>query len=145
MSNVVAGIGRGQMEVLPLRVEQRRKNNQYYRNRLSQAEGITFQTEPSSDFFSNYWLTSIVVDPARTGGVTRENLRLALEKANIESRPLWKPMHLQPVFGACPYYGKKVGETLFDNGLCLPSGSSLTEDDLNRVADVLFSCLVFFL
>jgi len=133
MSNIVAGVGRGQMEVLPLRVEQRRKNNQYYRKHLSAIEGITFQTEPSNDFFSNYWLTSIIVDPEKTGGVTREDLRLALEKANIESRPLWKPMHLQPVFSSCPYYGGKVSETLFNNGLCLPSGSSLTEDDLERV------------
>ena len=137
MSNIVAGIGRGQMEVLPQRVEQRRKNNRYYRKHLSIIEGITFHTEPSPDFFSNYWLTCIVVDPEKTGGVTREDVRLALEKANIESRPLWKPMHLQPVFSSCPYYGEKVSETLFDHGLCLPSGSSLSESDLERVVDVL--------
>ena len=137
MSNIVAGIGRGQMEVLPRRVEQRRKNNQYYRKYLSNIKGITFHTEPSADFFSNHWLTCIIVDPEKTEGVTREDLRLALEKANIESRPLWKPMHLQPVFSACPYYGEKVSETLFDNGLCLPSGSSLSESDLDRVVDVL--------
>ena len=141
MSNIVAGIGRGQMEVLPQRVEQRRKNNQYYRKHLSNIEGITFQTEPSTDFFSNYWLTSIIIDPEKTKGVTREDVRLALEKANIESRPLWKPMHLQPVFSSCPYYGKKVSETLFNNGLCLPSGSSLTENDLERVVDILQACL----
>ena len=141
MSNVVAGIGRGQMEVLPQRVEQRRKNNQYYRKHLSHIEGITFHTEPSTDFFSNYWLTCIVVDPEKTKGVTREDLRLALEKANIESRPLWKPMHLQPVFSECPYYGEKVSETLFDYGLCLPSGSSLAENDLDRVVDVVQNCL----
>jgi len=137
MSNIVAGIGRGQMEVLPQHIEQRRKNNQYYRNRLSDIEGISFQTEPSSDFFSNYWLTCIIIDPEKTGGVTRENVRMALEEANIESRPLWKPMHLQPVFDSCPYYGEKVSETLFDRGLCLPSGSSLTEDDLERVIEVI--------
>jgi len=135
MSNIVAGIGRGQMEVLPQRVEQRRKNNQYYRNHLAAIEGISFQTEPSTDFFSNYWLTSIVIDPEKTGGVTREDVRLALEKANIESRPLWKPMHLQPVFESCPYYGGKISETLFDDGLCLPSGSSLAESDLERVVE----------
>jgi len=94
MSNIVAGIGRGQMMVLPERVEQRRKNNQYYREHLSDVEGITFHTEPSPDFFSNYWLTSIIVDPEKTKGVTREDLRLALDKANIESRPLWKPMQI---------------------------------------------------
>jgi len=137
MSNIVAGIGRGQMEVLPQHIEQRRKNNQYYRNRLSDIEGISFQTEPSGDFFSNYWLTCIVIDPEKTAGVTREDVRIALEKANIESRPLWKPMHLQPVFDSCPYYGEKVSETLFDSGLCLPSGSSLTEDDLERVIEVI--------
>jgi dTDP-4-amino-4,6-dideoxygalactose transaminase len=137
MSNIVAGIGRGQMLVLPERVEQRRKNNQFYRKQLSEIEGITFQTEPSSDFYSNYWLTSIVVDPKKTGGVTREDLRLALEKANIESRPLWKPMHLQPVFAACPYYGDGTIEALFNDGLCLPSGSILTEEDLSRVVAVI--------
>ena len=137
MSNVVAGIGCGQMEVLPQRIEQRRKNNQYYRKHLSEIKGISFQTEPSTDFFSNYWLTSIIVDPEKTNGVTREDLRLALDKANIESRPLWKPMHLQPVFNSCPYYGEKVSETLFSNGLCLPSGSSLTENDLERVVEVI--------
>jgi dTDP-4-amino-4,6-dideoxygalactose transaminase len=137
MSNIVAGIGRGQMLVLPDRVAQRRKNNQYYRKHLAGIEGITFQTEPSSDFFSNYWLTSIVVDPKKTGGLTREDLRLALEKANIESRPLWKPMHLQPVFADCPYYGDDTSEALFDNGLCLPSGSILTEEDLARVVTVI--------
>ena len=137
MSNIVAGIGRGQMEVLPQRVEQRRKINQYYRKHLSTIEGITFHTEPSPDFFSNYWLTCIVVDPEKTGGLTREDVRLALEKANIESRPLWKPMHLQPVFSACPRYGGKVCETLFDKGLCLPSGSALTEKELKQVVEII--------
>jgi len=139
MSNIVAGIGRGQMEVLPLRIEQRRKNNQYYRKHLSAIEGLTFQTEPSNDFFSNYWLTSIIIDPEKTGGVKREDVHLAMEEANIESRPLWKPMHLQPVFSSCPYYGEKVSESLFDNGLCLPSGSVLMEDDLSRVVKVIKS------
>lgn len=141
MSNICAGIGRGQMEVLPLRVEQRRKNNQYYRKHLSTINSIAFHTEPSADFFSNYWLTSIVIEPEKANGVTSENLRLSLEKANIESRPLWKPMHLQPIFRSCPYYGEKVSETLFNNGLCLPSASSLTENDLERVVDVIKNCL----
>jgi dTDP-4-amino-4,6-dideoxygalactose transaminase len=135
MSNVLAGIGRGQMEVLPQRVEQRRKNNQFYREQLSDMKGITFQTEPSPDFFSNYWLTAILIDPAKTGGVSREDLRLALEAENIESRPLWKPMHLQPVFAGCPYYGDGTSERLFENGLCLPSGSILTEKDLERIVE----------
>ena len=137
MSNIVAGIGRGQMMVLPERVEQRRKNNQYYREHLSDVEGITFHTEPSPDFFSNYWLTSIIVDPEKTKGVTREDLRLALDKANIESRPLWKPMHLQPIFSDCPYYGNGTSDALFENGLCLPSGSILTEEELVRVVEII--------
>jgi dTDP-4-amino-4,6-dideoxygalactose transaminase len=142
MSNIVAGIGRGQMLVLPERVEQRRKNNQYYRKHLAGIEGISFQTEPSPEFYSNYWLTTIIIDPEKTNGVTREDLRLTLEKANIESRPLWKPMHLQPVFSHFPYYGEKVCESLFDNGLCLPSGSILTEGDLARVVEVISSRLM---
>ena len=137
MSNISAGIGRGQMMVLPQRVEQRRKNNQYYREHLADMEGISFQTEPSADFYSNYWLTSIIVDPEKTKGITREDLRLALEKANIESRPLWKPMHLQPVFSDCPYYGNGTSDALFENGLCLPSGSSLTEEELARVVETI--------
>jgi dTDP-4-amino-4,6-dideoxygalactose transaminase len=137
MSNIVAGIGRGQMQVLPDRVEQRRKNNQFYRKHLAEMDGITFQTEPTPDFYSNYWLTAITVDPEKTGGVTREDLRLALEKANIESRPLWKPMHLQPVFNDYPYYGEGISDGLFDKGLCLPSGSLLTEEDLNRVVEII--------
>ena len=131
-----SGIGCGQMEVLPQRVEQRRKNNQYYRKHLSNIEVLTFQTEPSTDFYSNYWLTTVIIDPKKNNGVTREDLRMILEDANIESRPLWKPMHLQPVFSSCPYYGEKVSESLFNNGLCLPSGSSLTENDLERVVEV---------
>ncbi|MFR9165370.1 MAG: DegT/DnrJ/EryC1/StrS family aminotransferase [Dysgonomonas sp.] len=141
MSNVVAGIGRGQMFVLPERIKQRRANNKFYRELLSGIESISFQTEPDSDFFSNYWLTSILIDPSKSGGKTREDVRLALDSANIESRPLWKPMHLQPVFKDCPYYGSGVSDKLFENGLCLPSGSSLTEEDLSRVVDVVTNTL----
>jgi len=137
MSNICAGIGCGQMEVLPLRITQRRKNNAYYRERLSDIAGISFQNEPSSDYYSNYWLTSILLDPVQTKGKTREDVRLALEEANIESRPLWKPMHLQPVFADCPFYGNGLSERLFERGLCLPSGSSLTEDDLNKVTETI--------
>lgn len=135
MSNVVAGIGRGQMLVLPDRVEQRRLNNQFYREQFSSIECISFQTEPSSIFFSNYWLTSIIVDPSKATGKTREDLRIALDKVNIETRPLWKPMHLQPVFKDYPYYGNGISDKLFENGLCLPSGSGLTAEELQRVAD----------
>lgn len=141
MSNVVAGIGRGQMLVLPERVEQRRANNKFYREQLSMIEGISFQTEPSADFYSNYWLTSILIDPSKTGGKTREDLRLALDAANIESRPLWKPMHLQPIFEDCPFYGDSTSDSLFENGLCLPSGTNLTEADLSRVTNVIKTTL----
>lgn len=130
MSNVCAGIGRGQIAVLPERVAQRRANNRFYREAFQDIDAITFLDEPSSDYFSNYWLTTVVIDHPR---VTREDIRLHLEQDNIESRPLWKPMHLQPVFDGAPYYGGQVAERLFNNGLCLPSGSNLSEADLERV------------
>lgn len=133
MSNVVAGIGRGQMLVLEDRIKQRRANNEHYRKGLERLEGISFQTEPSSDYFSNYWLTSILVDPLKTGGKTREDLYDILNQNNIESRPLWKPMHLQPIFSGCPYYGDGTSEQLFRDGLCLPSGTSLSFEDIDRV------------
>jgi dTDP-4-amino-4,6-dideoxygalactose transaminase len=134
MSNICAGIGRGQMEVLPERIEQRRANFSFYKKQLKEFPGISFVNEPEG-FYSNRWLTTILVDPLESGGVTRETIRLALEKENIESRPLWKPMHLQPVFKDYPYYGGDVSEKLFEKGLCLPSGSNLTEDELYRVVD----------
>ena len=134
MSNICAGIGRGQMEVLAERVEQRRANFSFYKEAFKDIEGISFVEEPEG-FYSNRWLTTILVDAAKTGGVTREDVRLALEQENIESRPLWKPMHLQPVFQEFPYYGGRVAEELFENGLCLPSGSNLSEEDLGRVVE----------
>ena len=130
MSNVCAGIGRGQMEVLTDRVNRRREINQYYREAFKEIEGITFLSEPSVDYYSNFWLTTILVNHTK---VTREDIRLALEAENIESRPLWKPMHMQPVFADAPYYGGNVAEGLFEKGLCLPSGSNLTQEDLERV------------
>ncbi|WP_283687685.1 aminotransferase class I/II-fold pyridoxal phosphate-dependent enzyme [Dysgonomonas sp. Marseille-Q5470] len=133
MSNVVAGIGRGQMLVLEDRIKQRRTNNEFYRKGLEKVEGISFQTEPSSDYFSNYWLTSILVNPLKTGGKTREDIYDVLNENNIESRPLWKPMHMQPIFSGCPYYGDGTSERLFRDGLCLPSGTSLSFDDIDRV------------
>jgi dTDP-4-amino-4,6-dideoxygalactose transaminase len=130
LSNVCAGIGRGQLMVLNDRVKRRREIFEYYKKELSGA-GITFQPElPQS--FANRWLTTVLVDPSQTNGVTREDIRLALEKENIESRPLWKPMHLQPVFGRFPSYGGVVCESLFEHGLCLPSGSALAMSDLNK-------------
>ena len=133
MSNIVAGIGRGQMEVIDKRVAQRRANNQRYRKYFKDIPGIIFQTEPNTDFFSNYWLTAILIDPALTGGITREDVRLALDAENIESRPLWKPMHLQPVYEGTKFFGSGVCEKLFEQGLCLPSSSNLTEEEFERI------------
>ena len=132
MSNVLAGIGRGQMLVLDERVKQRRANYTFYYESLKDLPGISFQPE-HADSFSNRWLSCILVDPAKTNGVTREDIRIHLEKDTIESRPLWKPMHLQPVFSEAPYFGNDVAAKLFDQGLCLPSGSNLTTDQLERV------------
>lgn len=136
MSNITAGIGRGQMEVLKDRVEARRAMNKFYQEIFTAIDGVTVFVEPSEDFFSNHWLSAITIDPKITG-VTREDLRLAFLEDNIESRPLWKPMHLQPVFANAPYYGGKIAEELFENGLCLPSGSNLTDEDRERIANVI--------
>ncbi len=132
LSNVLAGIGRGQMEVLPDRIVNRRANFSYYHKALSDLAGIEFHKEPEN-YFSNRWLTCFTIDPQKSGGITREDIRLALEKENIESRPLWKPMHLQPVFSEYPSWVNGVSEKLFDQGLCLPSGSNLSAADLQRV------------
>ncbi|RTY86005.1 DegT/DnrJ/EryC1/StrS family aminotransferase [Flavobacterium sp. RSP15] len=133
MSNICAGIGRGQMEVLDDHVEQRRLMHDFYATIFKEIPGVTVFTVPNTDYFANYWLSAILVDPEKANGMTRETMRLALETENIESRPLWKPMHLQPIFEKYPYYGTTVAETLFENGLCLPSGSNLTVDDRNRI------------
>jgi dTDP-4-amino-4,6-dideoxygalactose transaminase len=132
LSNVCAGIGRGQMEVLDERIAQRRKVFAFYKQRLGQLPGWRFLDEPEG-YFANRWLTTVLIDPTLFGGKTREDIRLALEQENIESRPLWKPMHLQPVFAGAPYYGNHLSEKLFEQGLCLPSGSNLKEDELERV------------
>jgi dTDP-4-amino-4,6-dideoxygalactose transaminase len=136
MSNICAGIGRGQMEVLDRHVELRREMNNFYKSLFTSIDGVTLFSEPNTDYFSNHWLSAIVIDPEKSNGRTREDLRLALEKENIESLPLWKPMHLQPVFESYPYYGNTIAETLFKNGLCLPSGSNLSELDRARIARV---------
>jgi len=140
MSNICAGIGRGQMEVLDDRVAQRRAINKWYREILAPYDFIKFQSEPSEDYFSNYWLTAITVDE-NSRKITRETIRLGLLEDNIESRPLWKPMHLQPVFIDCPAYTNGVSEDLFNRGLCLPSGSNLTEEEKERIRVSLLSIL----
>ncbi|PJJ67820.1 aminotransferase class I/II-fold pyridoxal phosphate-dependent enzyme [Chryseobacterium geocarposphaerae] len=136
MSNITAGIGRGQMEVLPDRIEARRKMHEFYVELFSEINGVDVFSEPTSDYYSNHWLSAIIIDPEITGR-NREELRLALLENNIESRPLWKPMHLQPVFADAPYYGENVAEELFNNGLCLPSGSNLSDKDRERIANVI--------
>jgi len=169
MSNIVAGIGRGQLQVLDAHMALRRNNferyREYFRSLESKGYKVEFQYEQDNaehstqnaergtqNIISNRWLTTITIDPDRNKGITRETLRLAMEAANIECRPLWKPMHLQPVFEMYPFYSavgshlsaisskKKFGsvsELLFDQGLCLPSGSNLTEEEWDRIIGVL--------
>lgn len=139
LSNICAGIGRGQMMVLDERVAQRRTVYQFYQKHLGNIDGITFQPEIEGSY-SNRWLTCMLLDKKHP--TSPEDIRLALEKENIESRPLWKPMHLQPVFKGAPYYGNGVSESLFERGLCLPSGSNLTEEDLHRVVEVIKRALL---
>lgn len=137
MSNICAGIGRGQMEVLDQHVTHRRAMHDFYVDLFQDLPGVTVFSAPNTDYFSNYWLSTILIDPSKTNGITRETLRLALEAENIESRPLWKPMHLQPIFSTYPYYGNQVAEALFETGLCLPSGSNLIAEDRERIATVI--------
>ena len=141
MSNISAGIGRGQMEVLDQRIEKRRENFFFYKESFKDIEAITFLEEPDERFFSNHWLTTIIIEPKKCGGVTREDVRIGLEKNNIESRPLWKPMHLQPVFKDCPAYINGTSEHLFDHGLCLPSSSLITDEDRGFVVETLRSIM----
>ncbi|HQV37213.1 MAG TPA: aminotransferase class I/II-fold pyridoxal phosphate-dependent enzyme [Flavobacterium sp.] len=136
LSNICAGIGRGQMEVLDDHIALRRKMHAFYVNLFADIPGVTVFSEPNDTYFSNHWLTAIILNPALTNGVTRETLRLAMEAQNIECRPLWKPMHLQPIFEQYPYYGGTVSETLFNDGLCLPSGSNLTDAERNRITEL---------
>ena len=136
LSNISAGIGRGQMQVLDKHIALRRGMHHFYQELFNGIAGVRVHAAHDPAVFSNYWLSAIVVDPSLTGGISREDIRLALDKQHIESRPLWKPMHLQPLCKDFPYYGGKVAETLFDNGLCLPSGSNLTEEDRGRIAVV---------
>ena len=135
MSNVLAGIGRGQLAVLPERVNARRRNFAYYMEALSGLPGVGFMPEAPWGRATR-WLTVITVDPAKFGA-NREDIRLALERENIEARPVWKPLHLQPVFAGCEYVGGHVAEQFFVDGLCLPSGSSMTAEDMKRVVDII--------
>ncbi|MBF4472856.1 DegT/DnrJ/EryC1/StrS family aminotransferase [Flavobacterium sp. HJJ] len=134
MSNICAGIGRGQMKVLDKHIALRRAMHDFYVSLFENIPGITVFSTTDPDYFSNYWLTSILVDPAKTkNGIDKETIRLTLLDSNIECRPLWKPMHLQPLYKNYPFYGGKTAETLFENGLSLPSGSNLSDADRERI------------
>ena len=133
MSNILAGFGRGQMEVLPKRIEKKREIFAFYKDLFASIPEVVLLEEPNEDFYSNYWLTSILVE---SDDKDREGLRLALDVDNIEARPLWKPMHMQPVFADAPAYVDGTSEYLFEHGLCMPSDSNMTEDDRNRITKV---------
>ncbi|MEP7109809.1 MAG: DegT/DnrJ/EryC1/StrS family aminotransferase, partial [Ferruginibacter sp.] len=133
LSNICAGIGRGQLMVLDERVARRREIFNRYKEALQHYSGITFQPE-SIGMFSNRWLTSMLIDPDVTHyNITQEQIRNILEAENIETRPLWKPLHLQPVFKDAPYYGEGISEELFNKGICLPSGSNMNLSDIRRI------------
>ena len=139
MSNICAGIGRGQMEVLNSHIALRREMHNFYADFFKDIEGVSVSKEYSEAINSNFWLTTVVIDPKETGGKTNEGLRLALQNNNIESRPLWKPMHLQLVFKDCLYYGSNVSQGLFNTGLCLPSGSNITDADRERIYNSMYT------
>ena len=140
MSNISAGIGRGQMEVLDKHVELRRKVNTFYTDLFRNTEGIEVQKEPSEDFYSNFWLSCILIH--QNAPFTKQQFQEVMEAEYIETRPLWKPMHLQPVFKGLPYYGNNLSNTLFDKGICLPSGSNLTDKDFKRLSNAVRSLMV---
>ncbi len=142
MNNISAGIGRGQMQVLDKYVLLRRKVNVFYKTVFKDVKSIRVMVEPNGDYYSNFWLSCIVID--ESAKFTTEEFRVALEKENIETRPLWKPMHLQPVFKDYPYYGENVSEKLFKTGLCLPSSSNLTEEDFTRIKSVIMTFIQHF-
>ena len=139
MSNICAGIGRGQMFVLDEHIARRRAIHRLYTELLADVEGVTVMQNPSEEYNSNFWLTCILVNPEKAG-MTREDIRLKLDAENIESRPLWKPMHLQPIFVDAPFYGNGTSEHLFDIGLCLPSGPTLTDEDIRTVVECIKAC-----
>ncbi|MBB3123187.1 dTDP-4-amino-4,6-dideoxygalactose transaminase [Mesoflavibacter sabulilitoris] len=139
MSNISAGIGRGQMEVLDKHINLRRANNQFYNDLFKDVKGIEVQQQPTQDYYSNFWLSCILIHD--DAPFTKAQFQAAMDAENIETRPLWKPMHLQPVFKGLPYYGSNVSETLFNKGVCLPSGSNLTKNELDRIKNVVNSLL----
>lgn len=135
MSNICGGIGLGQIKILDHNISVRREMHSFYKEIFQNIDDVILFEITDDDYFSNYWLSTILINPGEN--ISREKLILAFEKENIECRPLWKPMHLQPVFRNFPYYGKKNAEKLFQNGLCLPSGSNLNTEDKNRIKEVI--------
>jgi dTDP-4-amino-4,6-dideoxygalactose transaminase len=135
LSNICAGIGRGQLKVIDQRVQQRRAIFDFYKEALSSHQGISFQPEPEGSH-SNRWLTCIQLDPEKCNGISPDELRLSLEDRNIESRPLWKPMHLQPAFNEFPFYGGTVSQEIFERGLALPSGTAMNIKALAEVTRI---------
>lgn len=135
MSNICAGIGRGQMEVLDQHIARRRAIHDLYTELLNECKGISIKQNPSNDYCSNFWLTCIEVESSLCKGKSADDIRQHLETKNIESRLLWRPMHTQPIFADCPYYGDRTSEKIFERGLCLPSGSSLTDEQIVRVVN----------
>jgi dTDP-4-amino-4,6-dideoxygalactose transaminase len=140
LSNVSAGIGRGQLLDLENKIKRRREIFSVYKRELEDFPGMIFHDEPENSF-SNRWLTTTLVHPDGSGGIDREKIRITLEGENIESRPLWKPMHLQPLYQDAGFYGNGVSESLFKYGLCLPSGSGMTDQELDRVISTLKKCI----
>ncbi|MBW1657703.1 DegT/DnrJ/EryC1/StrS family aminotransferase [Flavobacterium quisquiliarum] len=135
MSNICAGIGLGQMKILDENINKKRENHKFYKDIFDTIDEAELFEVLNDDYFSNYWLNTMLLETIED----RESLRLAFEKSNIESRPLWKPMHLQPIFEQYPYYGNKVAEDLFERGLCLPSGSNLSDEDKDRIKGVIIN------
>lgn len=141
LSNISAAIGRGQMMVLRDHIVHRQGLAAHYGNLLTDIPGIAVHTAPSLEFEPNYWLTTITIDPGQTGGLTPEQARQHLASLGIETRLLWRPMHMQPVFADAPAYTNGVSEQLFATGLCLPSGPSVSHDDAREVIDAIVSLI----
>lgn len=139
LSNVCAGIGRGQMEVLELRIQQRRQNHAFYKEIFTKFEGAKLLTEPNEDYFSNHWINAVILENDEKIENSSQKLRESFMLENIESRPLWKPMHMQPLFERAPYFGSNIAEDFFHHGLCLPSGSNLSEIDKLRIENVILN------
>ena len=141
MSNILAGIGRGQMNVFPQRIEILRANFSYYKKCLNDIEGVSFQEEPNANFYSCFWLSVILLDKDVFGENKKEEVRMSLMENKIESRPVWTPLHLNKIYADLPYYGGRFAEDIFDEGLCLPSGSGLTLDQKKKVVAIILESL----